>query len=120
MKHIDYTPTKEYHCCNYCKWYHPDEDSNFVGGYNGHCEYAGRFKQDKMYSNYLKFYDWGCIIGYQHTIHNKFNIPYPSYVKEYAHALHLREQLRYDVYKEIHKHIPTVYLPEEDMQSLFS
>lgn len=102
-----------YHCCNYCKWYHPDEDPNLVGGYTGHCEYNGRFRQDKMNSNYLKFYDWGCVIGYQHTIHNKFNLPYPDYAKEYAHTLDLREQLQFDIYKETYKGWSPSYSPSE-------
>lgn len=103
MEHIDCTPTRKYRCCNYCKYFHPDSYNS------GYCKYDGKYKQDIMLNKYLNFYNWGCVIGYKHTIHNHYNLPYPQYANEYAYAVKVREQLEWDIYREKHRRGP-VYM----------
>ena len=92
-----------YHCCNYCKYYVPDPIGDPFGDQAGFCHYDGKLKQDIMTSKYLKFYNWGCVIGYQHTIHNHYNLPYPQYANDYARSIKIRDNLMWDIYREKHR-----------------
>lgn len=110
-------PTRNYRCCNYCKYYVPDPIGDPFGDHAGICQYNGKFKQDMMMNKYLKFYNWGCVIGYQHTIHNHYNLPYPQYANEYARAIKIRNDLMWDIYREKHRRGP-IYMSKNFLTDL--
>ncbi len=87
-------------CCNYCKWFKPDDDLVPVPFNDGSCECKWVKMQDGVYSAFgvVNFYSCYCVFGFKHTIHNHYGLPYPEYAEEYKRAISFREKLYWDVY----------------------